>query len=234
MTVSIPTRTRVLAAVVVPALLLATGGCSGDGGGGDSPTDALAAAKKTLDDTSGVKIALTTPKLPDGIDGVVDASGVGTHAPAFDGQIKVVVNSLNVDVPVVAVQGAVYAKLPFTTKFAEIDPGDYGAPDPADLMDPEHGISGWLTDLQDPAEGDQVRQGDQVLTTYSGTLPGTSVAEVIPSADKKAEFDASFRLDDHDQLVSAEVTGPFYDKKGDVDYTITLSDYGTKKDITKP
>src|SRR5436190_15983141 len=127
------TRIRTLAAAVVaPALLLATSGCSGgdDASSGDTPTDTLAAAKKTLDDTSGVQIGLTTGQLPQGVDGVVEASGTGTHAPAFDGSIKVVVNSLNVDVPVVAVDGAVYAKLPFTTKFAEIDPSDYGAPDP--------------------------------------------------------------------------------------------------------
>src|SRR5690348_5046212 len=104
---------RLAAAIVVPTLLLATAACSGGGdSGGDTPADALAAAKKALDDTSGVKIGMTTDQLPKGVDGVVDASGTGTHAPAFDGSIKVVVNSLNVDVPVVAVQGTVYAKLP--------------------------------------------------------------------------------------------------------------------------
>jgi lipoprotein LprG len=227
---------RLVPVVVVPAMLLATAACSGgdDTSGGDTPADTLAAAKKALDDTSGVKIGLTTDRLPQGVDGVVAASGTGTHAPAFDGSIKVVVNSLNVDVPVVAVQGAVYAKLPFTTEFAEIDPSDYGAPDPADLMDPENGLSGWLTAAEDVKKGDQVRDGDQVLTSYSGTLPGTAVAGVIPSADKKADFDATFQLDDQDRLVKADVQGPFYGSKGDVDYQIMLSSYGTEKDITKP
>jgi lipoprotein LprG len=165
---------------------------------------------------------------------VVAATGTGTHAPAFDGSIKVVVNSLNVDVPVVAVQGAVYAKLPFTTQFAEIDPTDYGAPDPADLMDPDHGISGWLTAAEGVEKGDQVRDGDQVLTSYTGTLPGTAVAGVIPSADKKADFEATFQLDDQDRLVTADVKGPFYGSKGDVDYRIALSSYGTDKAISKP
>src|SRR6478672_5454630 len=170
--------TRLAAAVVAPALLLATAACSGGGdtNGGDTPADTLAAAKKALDDTSGVKIGLTTDQLPKGVDGVVEASGTGTHAPAFDGSIKVVVNSLNVDVPVVAVEGDVWAKLPFTTKFVTIEPSDYGAPDPADLMDPENGISGWLTAAEGVEKGDQVRDGHQVLTSYSATLPGTAVA----------------------------------------------------------
>ena len=228
--------TRWAAALLAPALLLATAACSGDdaGGGGDSPQDVLASAKKSLDDTSGVKLSLKTDKLPQGVDGVVEAAGTGTHAPAFDGSIKVVVNNLNVDVPVVAVQGAVYAKLPFTTTFAEIDPADYGAPDPADLMDPENGISGWLTAAEDVEEGDQTRDGDQVLTTYNATLPGSAVSGVIPSADKKADFDATFEIDDEGRLVTADVKGPFYGSKGDVDYAITLSSYGTDKDIKAP
>jgi lipoprotein LprG len=228
--------TRLAATVLAPALLLATAACSGgdSGSGGDSPADTLATAKKALDDTSGVKIGLTTDQLPKGVDGVVEASGTGTHAPAFDGSIKVVVNSLNVDVPVVAVQGDVWARLPFTTKFVQIDPSDYGAPDPADLMDPENGLSAWLTAAEGVEKGDQVRDGDQVLTSYSGSLPGTAVAGVIPSADKSADFDATFQLDDQDRLVKADVTGPFYGSKGDVDYQITLSAYGTDKDITKP
>jgi lipoprotein LprG len=229
--------TRWAAALLAPALLLATAACSGDdggSGGGDSTEEVLASAKKSLDDTSGVNIALTTDKLPPGVDGVVEATGTGTHAPAFDGSIKVVVNNLNVDVPVVAVQGAVYAKLPFTTTFAEIDPSDYGAPDPADLMDPENGISGWLTAAEDVEKGEQTRDGDQVLTSYTGTLPGSAVAGVIPSADKKADFDATFEIDDEGRLVTADVKGPFYGSKGDVDYEITLSSYGTDKDIKAP
>ena len=33
--------------------------------------------------------------------------------------------------PVVAVDGKVYAQLPLTTGYQDIDPAEYGAPDPA-------------------------------------------------------------------------------------------------------
>ena len=72
--------------------MLALTACSGDDGGGggeDEPTpeEVLAAAKTTLDETSGLTIALSTPGLPEGVQGVAGASGVVTNAPAFEGDI---------------------------------------------------------------------------------------------------------------------------------------------------
>ena len=93
--------------------MLLLGACSGgDDEEPATPEDALAGAKTKLDETSGVSLALTTDQLPDGVDALSEASGVGTHAPAFEGDIKVIYNGLSVEVPVIAVDGRVYAKLP--------------------------------------------------------------------------------------------------------------------------
>jgi len=222
-----------LALAVSPLLLVAACGDS-DEGAPTSPEDALAEAKANLDDTSGLTLELSTDSLPDGVDGILRASGVGTHAPAFDGDLEVSVSSLSLEVPVVAVDGLVYAKLPFTTQFKEIEPDDYGAPDPAALMDSTSGISSWLTAAEGVEEGEQKRDGDKVVTTYTGTLPGSAVVDVIPSASTKADFAATFSVDDDGFLTAAEVSGPFYGDTGVVDYTIALSDYGSDKDITRP
>ena len=226
--------TRLLA-VLLAALLVATG-CSKDSGGdkGAAPRTTLAAAKKNLDDTSGVQIGLVTPRLPAGVNGLVQANGVATHAPAFRGTIKVAVSGVTADASVVAVDGVVYAKLPFTTSFVKINPADYGAPDPAALLDPHAGLSSLLTAATDVTKGDQVRQGKEVLTTYSAKVPGKAVAAVIPSADATATFDATFTIDDQDRLTKAVLTGPFYPKGGDVTYTITFEKYGVTRTITPP
>jgi lipoprotein LprG len=220
----------------VAALLLVTGTACSSGGddSGQSAAEVLKGAKQQLDDTSGVAVSLTTKELPDGVDGVLQAVGTGTHAPAFEGDVTVLLNSLTVKVPLVAVGETVWAKLPFTTSYREIDPGDYGAPNPAVLLDPKNGISAWLVDAEKPTEGDQTRDGEQVLTTYTGSLPGDSVAAVIPSADQKSDFSATFEVDQDGRLHRAEVVGPFYAGESDVDYTIELSGYGTDKEITKP
>ena len=227
-------RRPAAAFLTVPVLLLTA--CSG-GGGVDEPSnpeDVLAEAKTQLDETSGVTLGLTAEDLPPDLSALVDATGTGTHAPAFEGTVEVQVNNLTLEVPVVAVEGQVFAKLPGLTKHVEIEPGDYGAPDPAALMDSTNGLSAWLTSAKDVEEGDQTRDGEAVLTTYTGTLPGTAVVEVIPSADRKADFDATFSIDDEGRLAEAEVTGPFYGKGGDVTYAVTIDDYGTEADITRP
>lgn len=230
-------RARVLAAVlsaVLGTVLLA--GCNGGDGGGATtdPADVLAKAKTQLDQTPGVTVQLSTDKLPDGVDGVLDATGVGTHDPAFKGDIKAVIRGITATVPVVAVNGTVYAKLPFTTAYAEINPADYGSPDPAQLMATQGGISSWLTAATGVKTGGQTRDGDAVITTYTGTVPGKAVAAVVPSADETADFDASFGIDDQGRLVQAVVTGPFYGSAADVPYTVSLSDYGTDATITAP
>jgi lipoprotein LprG len=229
-----PPRTRHLPAVLLPLVLLATG-CSGDDAADEStPQDALAGAKTKLDETSGVRLGLSTDALPESVDGLVNATGVGTHAPAFEGTVDLMVNKLSLEVPVVAVDGQVYAKLPFTTKYAEVDPADYGAPDPAQLMDSTTGISSWLTEASDVEAGDKVREGSVVLSSYSGTLPGDVVADSIPTADTSADFPVTFRIDDEGTLHSVDVSGPFYGKGGEVDYTVTLTDYGTDEEISRP
>ena len=233
-----PRHVRAWRGVVLGALVTASlVGCRGSGGSeadATDPTDVLAEARNQLDATSGVQVGLTTAELPDGVDGVLEATGTGTHDPAFDGEIKVLISGITATVPVVAVGGTVHAKLPFTKEYAEIDPAEYGSPDPAQLMATEGGISSWLTEATGVEEGEQTRQGEAVLTTYSGTVPGTAVASVIPSADQQADFPATFEVDDEGRLVEALVTGPFYGSAGEVAYTVALSDYGTDAEITAP
>ena len=229
------TRRRLLVAIGLVAAVVATvSACGGSDTPTESPEQSLALAKQQLDETSGVQLALSTEELPDGINGLTAATGVATHAPAFDGEVELSVDGLGMRVPVVAVDGLVFAKLPFTLEFEDIDPAEYGAPDPAALMDPENGISSWLTKATGITRGDQVRQGETVLTSYSGTLRGDVVVRSIPSAVEAADFDVTFLLDDGNQLRSVEIAGPFYEEGSHVDYVIALTDYGSNPQITRP
>jgi lipoprotein LprG len=230
-----PVAVRLAVGLLAPALLLVAG-CSGDEEPADdrTPGEVLAEAKKQLDETSGVSLELSTEELPDGVDGVLQATGIATRAPAFDGDLKVLFNNLTFDVPVVSVDGTVHAQIPGSTEMAEITPADYGAPDPANLMNPDGGISSWLTAAEGVEEGEQQREGRLVVTEYTATLPGKAVSGVIPSADESAEFEATFTITDEDRLDSARIVGPFYGDQGDVDYTIRVEEYDVDKDITAP
>ncbi len=227
-------RGALRAAVLTSPAVLLTACSGGDEAPDQTPAQVLAGAGAALDETSGVTLSLSTTELPDGVDGVLSATGTATRAPAFEGVLTVLVNGLEVDVPVVSVDAVVFAKLPFTTEFAEVDPVDYGAPDPAQLMAPDNGLSAWLDSATGVEAGERVRDGEEVLRSYDGQLSGEVVDASIPSADEDAEFPVSFQVDDAGRLRAVEITGPFYGPEGVVDYTVSVDDYGSATDITAP
>lgn len=227
-------RPRSLIVLALTATV-AVSGCTGDSEDSEqSPSEVLAQAKTNLDETAGVHIVLSTDELPKGVNGILSADGIGTHAPAFEGDLKVSASSVTADVEVVAVDDVVYAKLPFTTSFVEIDPADYGAPDPAAMMGTEEGLSAILTESEDVEEGEPVRDGETVLTEYTGKVPGDVVSAIIPSAAADASFEAKFTVTEDDLLNQAVLSGPFYPDAGDVTYTIDFDEYDTEKEITAP
>jgi lipoprotein LprG len=228
----------VLTVLSVLAPVLALAGCSGDDAtakGGDSPSEVLAAAKDTLDETSGVHLTLSTDDLPDGVTGIKSADGVGTHDPAFDGDITVVLSGQDFDVPVVAVDGKVYVQLPLAPGWQDIDPGDYGAPDPARLLSPDQGFSALLPATTDLEAGESVRGGEdnkEILTEYTGTVPDSAVQNVIPTAS--GDFDAAYTVSADGELRQAVLTGVFYEDAPAMTYTVGFDDYGTETEITAP
>jgi lipoprotein LprG len=169
------------------------------------------------------------------VTGVQKAEGVGTHDPAFDGSITVVLSGQSFQVPVVSTGGKVYVQLPLTPGWQDIDPGDYGAPDPAQLMSPDKGFSSLLTATTGVEKGDSVRGGSnnsEVLTEYTGSVPGDVVKNVIPTAS--GDFDATYTVTDSGQLREADLTGVFYKNSDPMTYQVTFDGYGTQKDITAP
>lgn len=219
---------------VVLVLGLTLSACKGSdsGSSGKSPQARLAAAKKTFDTADYIGFTLSTGDLPDGLQGLLSATGTGTHDPAFTGSVKVQTKVADITAPLVAVDSLVYAKLPFVG-WNTIDPADYGAPDPADLMDPAVGVSSLFTATQSPTAGESQRSGDQVLTTIDGTLPASAVKNVFPSAGT-ADFSVSYTLTADDAVDSATITGPFYAGSDDVTYTISFDLKADKVAIQAP
>ncbi|WP_372729768.1 LppX_LprAFG lipoprotein, partial [Nocardioides sp.] len=215
--------------------LAACGGEDSPSEAGATPEEVMAAAKVTLDETSGVRVALITEDLPEGVIGATKAEGVATHPPAFDGTITVVLSGQAFDVPVIAVDGKVYAQIPLTPGWQDIDPGDYGAPDPAQLLSPDAGLSSVLTATTGLEEGDSVRGGTEnreILTEYTGTVTDAAVKNILPGAS--GSFDATYTVTDGNELRSAELTGVFYPGTESMTYTISFDDYGIEQDITAP
>ncbi|CUR54759.1 conserved exported hypothetical protein [metagenome] len=229
--------TRPLIALIAVAGLALTG-CSGSDdpvSKGRSPQEVIALAKTTLDDTSGLDLSLTTDDLPDGVSGISGAEGVATDAPAFDGTLTVVTGGNQFQVPVIAVDGKTWAQIPLTIGWSDVEPGDYGAPEPADLVNPDKGFSAMLAATTDLKAGKSVRGGadnDEILTEYTGVVPGDAMSAVIPSA--AGTFWAVYQIADNGELREAELTGVFYEDTPKMTYTVTFENYGTTKEISAP
>lgn len=230
---------KLAATALTAAVVLALTSCSGEEakavGDGRTPDEVMALAKDKIDETSGVHLTLATDELPSDIQGIKVAEGIGTHAPAFDGDITVVLSGQDFKVPIIAVDGKVYAQIPLTPGWQDIDPSDYGAPDPAELMSADTGFSSLLTATTALEEGDSVRGGvdnKEVLTEYSGIVPDSTVKNVIPTAS--GDFEATYTVTAEGELREAVLTGVFYEDTEPMTYTIGFDDYGTDEEISAP
>lgn len=229
---AMPLRRLVLALL---AVALVGAGCGGGSSSHDDPATALKKARQQLEDTSGVVLLITTGDLPDGVQGLKSAAGTVTDAPAYDGTLGVVTQIGSVSVPVVSVGGKVYAKIPLTLGWSEVDPSDYGAPDPAQLLSKDQGVPALLTATTDPRSSKSIRGGSdhkEVLSVYTGSVPGSAVSSIIPSAS--GTFSATYAMTSDDQLRQVSLTGEFYSGHPANTYTLVLTDYGTGKDISAP
>jgi lipoprotein LprG len=235
-------RTRhLLPALLATGLLLSA--CSGssdssDGGdsgsGGDDLATRLADAKKTLDGAETISISLSTKSIPDGVTGLLSAKGKGNHSPAFTGKVTVITGGASLGADVIATGGKVYAKTAFLPDFTAIDPQTLKAPDPATLLKADGGITEILTGTQGLKEDGQSRDGKDVLTSIKGTLPGSIVSTIIPSASPSKDFAVTYRLDDDDVLRDATLSGPFYPGGKTVTYTVSLETSDTPVTIKAP
>ena len=230
----------VLALALTLAVSVSLAACSKNDSGSKAdhaktPAETVAAAQQKLTATKGVNLTLSTTDLPDGINGITKATGVATDAPAFDGTLTVSLSGQNFDVPVIAVGGKVYAQIPLTPGWSDVDPADYGAPDPAGFLSADDGFAAILGAATGLEKGASVRGGannDEILTTYSGTVPGDVVAKVIPGAS--GDFAMSTQITADDELRQLSLKGVFYSGSDANTYTVGFEDYGTTKDITAP
>jgi lipoprotein LprG len=232
--------TRKLAAAVLSALCAVTvASCSGDGDPAPgqtqlSPAQRLTAAKAKVDAATSVHLTLTSAGLPQGASGIVSADGWGKHPPAFKGTFKVTLKGVQADAEITSVDGKVYAKLPLIPGTNEIDPKQFGLPDPATLFSTDKGLTTLLTATTSPTAGEQVRQGSEVLTTIKGTVPGKAVTDLFMIGDSNGSFTATYGLTDTQELRRVAIAGPFYGAGSSATYTLTLDQYGQPVTITKP
>jgi len=220
----------------VPLLALGAvlAGCSG-GGDSESAPDLVAHAKHTLDETESAHFVLSSEGAPETGTSLVGGEGDIARPSSFDGTLQVSAAGSALDLAVVSVDGTVWAQLPFTSGFTEIDPAQFGFGDPGALLDPDTGISQLLAEADSAELGEERRVDGEVVREVTAELPGDLVEQILTSADPSQPVQARFSIAaDSGELRRAELTGPFFTAGDDATYTLELSDFGADVDITAP
>ncbi|RFU20036.1 LppX_LprAFG lipoprotein [Geodermatophilus marinus] len=228
-------RNRAVAVLVAGLLLAAPAGC-----GSDEPAvtaeGLLEQARATLDGADSVHFVLTSEGASGAGTALVGGEGDIARPASFSGTLQVRTAGTTVDLPVVSVDGTVWAELPFTSGFTEVDPAEFGVGDPGALLDPDTGITRLLAGAEDAELGEERRVEGAVVREVTATLPGDLVEQVLATQDPQRPVDARLSIDpETGELRSAELVGPFFSAEGeDGVYTLELSGYGTDVDITAP
>ena len=197
-------------------------------------SEQLSAARAKVEQAKSMHLTLRSSGIPSSANGVLSADGDGTPAPAFKGTLDARIAGFQAKVEVVAIGTLLYLKLPFTTEFAQVDPKEYNAPNPAQLFATQGGITSLMTTTTNPVEGEKSRLGADVLVTITGKLPGDKVASLLSIGDAAKTYDVTYGITDPGgELRSVTLVGPFH-KGATSTYTLTLDKYGAPVEISKP
>jgi lipoprotein LprG len=198
------------------------------------PAEQLATARANLEKSPAVAFTLTSTGLPSKAIGVSGAKGTGLfEPPSFQGTLNATVSGVTGTVEVIAVEQDVYMKF-FTPTYNKIDPADYGAPNPAQLFNTETGITALIGKTEKVAAGADKREGSDVLKTFTGTVPGSAVADLLLIGDRSGTFDVTYGVTTPGkELRSVVLSGPFY-PGSTATYTLGLKSLAQPVAITRP
>ena len=226
-----------LAPMAVVVSLLA--GCSGEDSGNGAPDsgakELLASAKEVIDAADSARFTITSADVPEGGTALVGGRGSAVRPGQFEGSLEVSFGGTTATVEVISTDGTVYAKLPFSSAYAETDPAQFGFGDPGLFMDPDEGVSNLLLKATGARLTGTSRIDSEVVQDVEASIPGTIVGDLLVSADPRMPVDATFSIvTESGELRRAVVTGPFFDKDVESTFTIVLDRYGEEVDIRAP
>jgi len=224
---------RRLTVVTTAGLLFACGGSSNVPS--INATSLLKTAKSVIDSTPSFHFVLTSADVSGSGSELTGGSGDMKRPDSMSGTLQVSIIGLALNVPVVSVGGTFSVKLPTGTGFSTANPADYGFADPAQLIDPNTGLSSLLLKCQSPQVKGDDRFNGEALHEIGCALPGSAVAALLTSADPSTSVAATFGIDTgNNQLRRVELTGPFIIRSTDATYILVLTNYGENVSVTPP
>lgn len=199
------------------------------------PAQLLRDAKHSIDSAASVHFTLTSQNATGAGPLVTGGDGDARRPNSFSGNLSVIAAGFSLSVGVVSTGGVFYAKTPLSSGYDRTNPSTYGFGDPAQLLDPNHGLSSLLPACTGPTNRDADRLNGEQLDEVGCSLPGARVAALLTSADATQPVQATIGVDaSSHQLRRIVLVGPFFEKARSSTFTLVLDRYGENVTITPP
>ena len=223
-------KTRALTAAASLALVAAACGYSGP-----SAATLLQRAKATFDHTSAFHIQLTSQNTTGSGLELTAAQGDAVRPDGFSGVLSIEESGFPLQVHVIASGGQFYVQLPFSADYSKANPAQYGFGNPGQLLDPNRGISTFLTEAEKPTLGSQTRLNGEELQQVNANLPGSLVKALLVDAEPSQPVATVFSIDTSDnQVREVDLTGPIFQAGQQSTFHLVLDKYGENVTVTPP
>jgi hypothetical protein len=152
----------------------------------------------------------------------------------MQGSFTVAIDGFGARVKVVAKNGVFEALLPFQSKYKVTNPSAYSLQNPAQLLDPVHGLSNLLIVGKDPRLSGKERIDGELLDEVTTTVPGASIP-VLPDNNPSRPVNLLAAIDPQSHQVRQMIlTGPFTSATSNSTFDVTLTNYDEAVTITLP
>lgn len=221
-----------LAVSCLAALVLAA--CGGSSGGGKVDPQALLRHSKTvIDATPALHFTLTSRGVSGSGTNITGGSGDVARPDQLQASFTVTEDGLGASVKVASKGGVFEAQLPLSNTFTKTNPQSFGFTDPAQLLNPNNGLSSLLTEGTTPNLSGRIRLSGELLDEVTFTVPGSKVP-VLPNANPSQPVTVTAAINPTSyQLRQVTLVGPFTSSSNNT-FIVTLTHYGERVTITLP
>jgi lipoprotein LprG len=225
---------RRLCTVALALPLLGVAACSSSATTHASAAVLLQKAKSTADSASAVHFVLTSSNVSLDSTNITGGTGDLARPSSLRGTFKVALSGFTASVKVVSVGDVFEAELPFTNHYEKTDPANFGLTNPAELLDPNKGLTNLLALAENPQRGASERVAGELLDTVTYTVPGNDIP-VLPDANPSKPVELTVAINPSNyQLRSVTLIGPLTSATSNSTFVVTLSNYDEHVTITLP
>jgi lipoprotein LprG len=220
-------------AVAAVAAGVALAGCGGSGGVKADPQTLLRQAKAAIDATPAVHFTLTSRGVSGSGTNITGGQGDVVRPDQLLASFTVTVDGLGASVKVASKGGVFEAQLPFSNGYTRTNPASFGFSNPAQILDPNKGLSSLLLSGTGARVTGQERLSGELLDEVTTTVPGTAVP-VLPNANPSKPVAVTAAIDPaNHQLRQVTLVGPFTSSTNST-FIVTLTNYGEQTTIDLP